>query len=68
MLDEILNYDCVFPVDQNIPLNRCNKIRLNKYCNHNLNLLLGQYAFGAKPRNKFIKLLCDTIHNNVDRV
>jgi len=66
-LDEILNYDCVFPVDQNIPSSRCNKHRYNKYCKENLNLLLGQYAFGAKPKNDFIKKLCDTIHNNIDR-
>ena len=66
-LDEILNYDCVFPVDQNIPANRCNKYRFNKYCKNKLNLLLGQYAFGAKPNNTFIKQLCDVIHNNIDK-
>jgi mannosyltransferase OCH1-like enzyme len=66
-LDELLNYDCVFPVDQNIPSSRCNKYRYIKYCKKDLNLLLGQYAFGAKPQNKFIKELCDTIHKNIDK-
>ena len=29
--------------------------------------LLGQYAFAAEPRNQFIKLLIDTIHENIDK-
>ena len=32
-----------------------------------MKILLGQYAFGAKPQNEFIKLLIDTIHNNIDK-
>jgi hypothetical protein len=29
--------------------------------------LLGQYAFGAKPKDPFIKLLIDTIHLNIEQ-
>jgi mannosyltransferase OCH1-like enzyme len=66
-LDELLNYDSVFPVDQHITPKKCNSNRLKKYCNDGMKILLGQYAFGAKPQNEFIKLLIDTIHNNIDK-
>lgn len=66
-LDELLNYDCIFPVDQNIPQKKCNSKRLKKYCNKKMPIILGQYAFAAKPHNEFIKLLIDTIHNNIDK-
>ena len=66
-LDELLNYDCIFPVDQNITPNKCGRKRLKKYCHKNMKILLGQYAFAAKPQNEFIKLLIDTIHNNIDK-
>ncbi len=65
-LDDLLKYECVFPVDENISNNRCKKIRFNKFCNNNLRFLLGQYAFGARKNNQFIKLLIDTIHENID--
>mgnify|MGYP000985786126 FL=1 len=66
-LKELLDYECVFPVDQNIPKNKCNRRRLKKYCKANMDILLGQYAFGARQYNPFIKLLIDTIHNNIDK-
>ena len=66
-LDELLNYDCIFPVDTNLNNNNCRKIRFNNMCNNNMKIVLGQYAFAAKPKNEFIKLLIDTIHNNVDK-
>ena len=66
-LDDILDYECIFPVDENISKHRCNTERLKKYCEKDMNILLGQYAFGAKPKNEFIKLLIDTIHNNIDK-
>lgn len=65
-LDGILQYDSVFPVDQIITDKLCNRIRYKKYCEQNMKILLGQYAFGAKPKNEFIKLLIDTIHNNLN--
>ena len=65
-LNDLLDNECVFPIDTNIT--EINKIfvRYNKYYNQNINFLLGQYAFGAKPKNKFIKLLIDTINDNCD--
>jgi len=65
-LDELLNYKCVFPIDQNIKENKCNKPRYTNFCNKNMKFLLGQYAFGAKQKDPFIKLLIDTIHTNID--
>jgi mannosyltransferase OCH1-like enzyme len=65
-LDQILKYDCIFPVDQNITDKQCKNSRYTKYCKQNMRILLGQYAFAAKPHNEFIKLLIDTIHNNID--
>jgi mannosyltransferase OCH1-like enzyme len=65
-LDELLNYDSVFPIDENIHKIKCNKPRYENYCKKGIKFLLGQYAFGAKPQNDFIKLLIDTIHNSID--
>ena len=65
-LDELLNYDAIFPVDQYITKKKCDLLRFNHYCNKNITFLLGQYAFGAKQNNDFIKTLIDVIHNNVD--
>ena len=65
-LDELLDYECVFPVDLLITPNKCNRNRLKKYCALGMNILLGQYAFGARPNNNFIKTLIDGIHNNID--
>ena len=67
-LDELIkyDYDCIFPVDQNIPKEKCNHKRLKKYCEKDMKILLGQYAFGAKPKNRFIKKLIDTIHSNIN--
>jgi len=65
--DELLNYQCIFPVDQNIYLNKCENIRFKYYCDQNINFMLGQYAFAAKPRDKFIKKLIDEINYNIDK-
>jgi hypothetical protein len=32
-----------------------------------MDYLLGQYAFAAKPGHDFIKLLVDTIHQNINK-
>ena len=66
-LDELLDYECVFPVDQNINRHRCTKPRYKKYCSIKFPILLGQYAFAACPKNKFMKQLIDGIHNNIDK-
>lgn len=65
-LDDLLNYESVFPVDQNINIKKCNKDRYKKYCEQGMDIMLGQYAFGAKPKNDFIKTLIETIHNNIN--
>lgn len=64
-LDSLLNYNCVFPIDQHIQ--NCNTDRLINFCNRDIKYLLGQYAFGARPRDLFIKKLIDTIHINIDQ-
>ena len=66
-LDELLNYQCIFPVDQNIQSNKCKEIRFKYYCDQNMNFMLGQYAFAAKPKDKFIKTLIDEINYNIDK-
>jgi mannosyltransferase OCH1-like enzyme len=65
-IKELLHYDCIFPIDENISHKRCELDRLKKYCDKGQFFLLGQYAFGAKPKNNFIKKLIDIIHINVD--
>lgn len=65
-IKELLHYDCIFPVDQNISHKKCEWERLKEYCDKGQYFLLGQYAFGAKPKNKFIKKLIDSIGSNID--
>lgn len=67
-IKDLLQYDCVFPIDQYISPYNCRKPRFKHYCNMDTNFILGQYAFGAKPKNDFIKTLIDEIHNNIDRI
>ncbi len=63
-LNGVLEYDCVFPVDQYIK--NCELERFKGYCDKNTNFLLGQYAFGAKPKHPFVKLLIENINKNID--
>jgi mannosyltransferase OCH1-like enzyme len=65
-LKDILKYDCVFPIEQKISKTKCNMKRFKNFCDKNVNIILGQYAFGAKPNNKFIKTLIDEIDKNID--
>ena len=65
-IDELLKYDCVFPYEQKIDNNKCKSNRFKNFCKKNVKFILGQYAFGAKPQNDFIKTLIEKIHNNVD--
>jgi mannosyltransferase OCH1-like enzyme len=67
-LDEmLLKNECVFPVDEIINGSMCKQQRYSNFCNGNMYFLLGQYAFGAKPKDPFIKLLIDTIHLNIEQ-
>ena len=63
-LDELLGYDCIFPVDQNIK--NCDFDRNKTFCTNGLPWIIGQYAFASTPKHEFIKQLIDSIHNNVD--
>jgi len=66
-LDNILKYECVFPVDMILTPVRCASYRFKKYCDKGLDYILGQYAFGAKPKDEFIKALIDGINENIDK-
>jgi len=68
--DDLLNNECVFPIDQNINCSTYNEDRFKEICEQDksLKIILGQYAFAARKENKFIKMLIDNIHNNIDDV
>ena len=66
-LDNILKYECVFPVDTILTPEKCTLTRFKKYCDKGYNYIFGQYAFGAKPKHPFIKALIDGINNNIDK-
>lgn len=66
-LDNILKYECVFPVDSVLTPTKCASIRFKKYCDKGYDYILGQYAFGAKPKHPFIKELIDGINDNIDK-
>uniref|UniRef100_A0A6C0KIH4 Glycosyltransferase n=1 Tax=viral metagenome TaxID=1070528 RepID=A0A6C0KIH4_9ZZZZ len=63
--DDLLSYDCVFPVDEIINNYMCMNPRYKPFCDQNHRYLLGQYAFAASPKHPFIKLLIDRIHQNI---
>lgn len=65
-LDPLLGYKCIFPLEQHIKNCGPKEIRLKYFCNKNNLFLLGQYAFGAEPKNKFMKMLIDNIHYNIN--
>ena len=68
-LDNLLQYECVFPIDEIINKNICKtNTRFNSFCNSNQMFLLGQYGFAAKPKNEFIELLINNIHNNILKI
>jgi len=68
-LDEIvLNNQCVFPVDEMINSELCKQKRYQHFCSQNMYFLLGQYAFAAKAKDPFIKLLIDNIHMNIGEI
>jgi mannosyltransferase OCH1-like enzyme len=67
-LEEILDYECIFPVDNYLTKNLCKLNRYKIFCNKNMNFILGQYAFAAIPKYPFIKSLIDNIHNNIENI
>jgi len=68
--DDLLENECVFPIDQNINCITYNGKRFKKLCikDNSLKTIVGQYAFGAKKNNEFIKLLIDNIHENINNI
>ena len=66
-LDELLSYECVFPIDNFIDPEMCSMKRYKDYCKKNMDYLLGQYAFAAKPRHAFFRVLIEGIHKNIDQ-
>ena len=65
-LDNLLENRCVFPVDEIITKEMCKTERFKKFCDKDMNFLLGQYAFAAAPGDPFIKLMIDKIHSNIN--
>ena len=59
--DGLLKDRCVFPVDQYIG-KRCGMSRYRGFCEKGMDRLVGQYAFGARRGDKFIKKLIDTVN------
>jgi len=66
--DELLTHDSVFPIDTIITDDNCTQSRYKGYCDVGMDFLLGQYAFGSKKKDPFIKELIDTIHNNIEQI
>jgi len=65
--DDLLNHDCIFPIDEFIQQNMCKMRRYKPFCDKGYYYLLGQYAFAASPKHPFIKSLIDNIHNNINK-
>ena len=65
--DTLLNYSCVFPVDEYLDTRFCKYSRYKDFCDNNQGFLLGQYAFAASPKHPFIKLLIEKIHMNLNK-
>jgi mannosyltransferase OCH1-like enzyme len=64
--DDLLQYSCIFPVDEFILGPMCKIPRYKNICEKGQYFLLGQYAFAASPKHPFIKKIIDIIHENVD--
>jgi len=64
--DNLLGYDCIFPVDEFIYTHLRELNRYKPFCEKGYNYLIGQYAFAAVPKHPFIKKIIDTIHKNLN--
>lgn len=64
-LDNLLGYDCVFPIDEIITDQMCKFRRYKPFCDRGYKYLLGQYAFAAAPKHEFIRMLIDEISRNI---
>jgi len=66
--DPLLDFSCVFPVDLHITNIMCMVPRFMTSCTNGEDIFVGQYAFGAEPRNEFVKILVDNIHNRIQHI
>ena len=66
--DALLNHNTVFPVDEYLSQPFRTWKRYRPFCRRNCYFLLGQYAFGANPKNPFIKTLVDHIHRRIEQI
>ena len=64
--NNLLDNTCVFPIERKI--NNCNLNRYKSFCQNKIDVIIGQYAFGAEKKNIFMKKLIDNIHNNIDKI
>ena len=65
-ISELCNKSCIFPVDTHITKYMYSKNRFKFYKNK-INVLLGQYAFAAKPKHPFIKEIIERINKNLEK-
>jgi mannosyltransferase OCH1-like enzyme len=65
--DDLLKYNCVFPIDEFISKDMCKMRRYKPFCDNGYYYLLGQYAFAAGPKHPFIKVIIDKIHTNINK-
>ena len=65
--DDLLDYECIFPIDEYIKKRMCTAKRYKPFCDKGYYYLLGQYAFAAAPKHPFIKSLIDDIHANINK-
>jgi len=61
---DVLYHQAVFPIDQYV---RANSSRLEWFYNNSQNFLLGQYAFGCREKDPFMRRVVEEIHKNVDK-
>lgn len=66
-LDNLVNNEVVFPIEQKFG-HKCNRPRFKYLCDHHCYEMLGNYAFGAIPKNTFLKTLIENIHYNIDNI
>jgi mannosyltransferase OCH1-like enzyme len=65
--DDLLKYDCIFPVDEFISAYASRLPRYKDIYDDGQYFLLGQYAFAASPKHPFIKNIIDVIHKNIHK-
>ena len=66
-LRDLLDHQCIFPIDLHLTPERCARKRFKPFCDKNEKIMIGQYAFGAKKKNSFVKKLIDRINDNIDK-